>query len=180
MQAIVSLLEEAAYSKIESLWRVLELRCGLKGIKITPYPHFSWQVAVDYPQRKIEKALEDIAATAQPFVVKTSGLGIFTGQEPVVYVAIAKDEKLLRFHKKVCTAAGSLAKGFNPYYSPDVWVPHVTLAYGDVTKESLSCAMAELAFTPFNWEMRIDNLALVGQAGEEVGQLKHRYDFQSQ
>ncbi|MDD5370529.1 MAG: 2'-5' RNA ligase family protein [Anaerolineaceae bacterium] len=177
MQAIVSLLEEAGYSRIEALWRVLELRCGLKGVKMTPYPHFSWQVAENYQEHKVEKALEEIAETARPFIVKTSGLGIFTGQEPVIYVAIAKDEKLLRFHKKVCTAAGSLAKGFNPYYLPDAWVPHVTLAYGDVTKESISCAISELAFTPFKWEMRIDNLSLVGQTGEEVGQLKHRYNF---
>jgi hypothetical protein len=37
--------------------------------------------------------------------------------------------------------------------------------------------MEELGFIPLNWEVEIDNLALVGQAGSEVGTLLRRFDF---
>jgi 2'-5' RNA ligase len=63
------------------------------------------------------------------------------------------------------------------YYSPELWVPHITLAHSDVSRQSLVCALEELAFIPFNWEIKIDNLAIVGQSGEEVGHLSNRYDF---
>lgn len=178
MQAVVSLLETSAYSRIEALWRVLELRCGLEGIKATPYPHFSWHVAEEYSGIDLDQRLHNLAFPMKPFMVRTAGLGLFTGSEPVIYVLITKDEKLLRFHKKIWQAVESQSNEPNPYYTPSKWVPHVTLAYGDVNKQKLLCAIEELAFLPFNWEIKIDNLALVGQAGEEIGSLKSRYNFE--
>jgi 2'-5' RNA ligase len=55
---------------------------------------------------------------------------------------------------------------FHPtlYYSPDQWVPHITLAYNDVTSANIDCVMQSLAFQTFNWEIQIDNLILVAQA----------------
>jgi len=177
MQAIVSLLEASVYSRIEAMWRILELKCGLKGIKATPFPHFSWHVAEDYTTGPVAAMLKEAADRSKPFTVMTSGLGIFTGQEPVIYVLIAKDERLLRFHKAIWKQARKVSLGPSHYYSPDAWVPHITLAHSDVDQNALVCAIEELAFRPFNWEVRIDNLALVGQAGEEIGQLKFRFDF---
>ncbi len=177
MQAIVSLLEASAYSRIEAMWRVLELKCGLKGIKATPFPHFSWHVAEDYAADPLAELLQEAAGKSQPFTVMTSGLGVFTGQVPVIYVLIAKDERLLRFHKALWRRARKYSLGLSPYYSPDAWIPHITLAHSDVNRQTLVCALEELAFLPFKWEIRIENLALVGQAGEEIGQLKYRFDF---
>jgi 2'-5' RNA ligase len=177
MQAVVSLLEATAYSRIEAMWRVLELKCGLRGIKNTPFPHFSWHVAEGYDPALVSEAIESMVGPSRPFTVQTSGLGIFTGQEPVIYLLISKTEKLLRFHKALWRRIDPLARGSSAYYAPDIWVPHITLAHGDVNKQSLLCALEELAFIPFNWEIKIDNLAVVGQSGEEVGHLVSRYDF---
>lgn len=178
MEAIVSLLEPAAYSRIEAMWRILELKCGLKGIKNTPFPHFSWHVAQEYPQKSVEQALRSLAAPTRPFTVQTSGLGIFTGQEPVIYLLITKNEKLLRFHKSIWRQIEPLSQQPSEYYSPETWVPHITLAHKDVDKHALLCALEELAFLPFNWEVKIDNLAVVGQSGEDVGHLIDRFEFE--
>jgi 2'-5' RNA ligase len=177
MQAIVTLLDAAASSRIEAIWRMLEIKCGLKGIKKTPYPHFSWQGAAVYPQPEIETILQRIAQDTRPFKVKTSGLGIFTGRQPVIYAAIVKNEPLMRFHEKVWQTIQTQDLGVNAYYAPDAWIPHITLAYGDVNPTTIDCAMQELAFQPFEWGIQVDNLALVGQLGEDVGQLFKRFDF---
>ncbi len=177
MEAVVSLLDATAYSRIEAMWRVLELKCGLKGIKTTPYPHFSWHVAEGYNHAKADQTVADTSAASHPFTVHTSGLGIFTGQEPVIYLVISKTESLLRYHKALWKRIEPLAVNSSTYYSPELWVPHITLAHSDVNRQSLVCALEELAFIPFNWEIRIDNLAVVGQSGEEIGHLSNRYDF---
>ncbi|PZN09218.1 MAG: hypothetical protein DIU69_08940 [Bacillota bacterium] len=51
MHAVVSLLDQSHYEKVEALWSELASRFGLRGIYRTPYPHFSCHVAagtVDY------------------------------------------------------------------------------------------------------------------------------------
>ena len=177
MEAVVSLLDEATYSRIEAIWRILELKCGLKGIKNTPFPHFSWHVADHYQQEKVEPALARMAQEARPFTVTTSGLGIFTSKEPIIYVLISKTEKLLHFHKTIWRQVDPQANTSSDFYTPEMWIPHITLAHGDVSREALLCALEELAFIPFIWEVKIENLAVVGQTGTEVGRLISRFDF---
>lgn len=178
MHAIVSLLEAPAYSRIEAIWRVLEVNCGLKGIKATPYPHFSWHVANRYDLSALGITLQQIAARSEPFVIRTAGLGLFTGQDPIIYVVIVKNDALIRFHERVWQKVDECAEGPNPLYAPSAWVPHVTLAHGDVTREKLACAVEELAYYPLDWEVKIDNISMVYQTGDEVGDLKYRYRFQ--
>jgi 2'-5' RNA ligase len=177
MQAIVTLLDAAANSRIEAVWQMLDLKCGLKWIKKTPYPHFSWQSAEKFPDDETIATLQQVADHTRPFRITTSGLGVFTGSQPVVYLVVTKDERLLRLHKAIWQAIRSEELGVNAYYSPKSWVPHITLAFEDVDLKAVECAMHELALQPLEWEIQVNNLALVGQKGDEVGELYRRFDF---
>ena len=44
MHGIVSLLDQPHYDQVEKLWVEIERRFGIKGIFVTPYPHFSYHV----------------------------------------------------------------------------------------------------------------------------------------
>jgi 2'-5' RNA ligase len=164
MNGIASLLDGPATSHIERLWQDLEARCGLVGVKLTPFPHFTWQVTENYDLSRFEVALHALAGQVQPFSIHTSGLGLFTGENPIVYVSIVKDEPLMRFHSLLWEKMAGIA--FHPalYYSPAQWVPHITLGYKDLTSANLDCVMQSLAFQSFNWEIQIDNLILVAQS----------------
>jgi 2'-5' RNA ligase len=164
MNGIASLLDGPATSRVERLWQELEAHCGLVGVKLTPFPHFTWQVTEDYDLPRLEVTLRALAGQIQPFSIHTSGLGLFTGEHPIVYISIVKDEPLMRFHSLLWKKMVGIA--FHPtlYYSPDQWVPHITLAYNDVTSANIDCVMQSLAFQTFNWEIQIDNLILVAQA----------------
>jgi hypothetical protein len=61
MHGIVTLLDEINTINVQSLWQKLETECGLSGIKVTPIPHFSWQVAEDYELQSLEPFLRKIA-----------------------------------------------------------------------------------------------------------------------
>lgn len=179
MHALVSLLAPQHYRLVEALWRELENECGLTGVKITPYPHFSWQVGTAYSEPHTKQALRAIAAQTRPFTVRTDGLGIFSGPSPVVYIPIIRNTKMDHLHAKLWKQFQPNAKGLTPYYGPQKWMPHITLIFGEHNKDALMCGLDLLAFRSFDWEIEVNNLCLVSQSGEKVGTLKYRHDFPS-
>jgi 2'-5' RNA ligase len=177
MHGIISLLSPPAYAQVEAIWQMLEASCGLSGIKITPLAHLSWQIADQYDFELARQTLERVARDAHPFSAVAGGLGIFTGPVPVVYIPVVKDENLLKFHARLWKEMDTLSKGASPYYSPQLWIPHITMAYGDVDAGKLNCAMQKLAFQPLELAIRVDNLALVYQEEGKEGWLKYRFAF---
>lgn len=176
MHGIVSLLDSKYYSKVEGLWDELEIDCRLIGVQVTPIPHFSWHVAQDYDMERLKPVMERISHAARPFKVRTTGIGLFTGPKPVVYVSLVKDIVLLKFHELVWKLTKDSAISPSPFYAPKAWMPHITLAYGVTDWNNLSCAMEKLVYHPFNWEIEVDHIAVIsqfeGQIGEKSLQLK--------
>ena len=48
MQALMSLLPESYSLQVAQIWNMLEEQFGLTYIKITPIPHFTWQLGEGY------------------------------------------------------------------------------------------------------------------------------------
>ena len=177
MHAIVSLLDKKHYRNLENLWRELEFECGLSGINLTPLPHFTWHLAAEYDFDRLGDTLPELVQSSSPFNVRTTGLGLFTGDIPVVYIPLIKDEKLAAFHRSVWKRANPTAIGASAFYAPDAWVPHISVAHGDVNRNKLSCAVQRLAFQTFNWEIEVDHLALVYQYSGQVGEIQAKFPF---
>ncbi len=177
MHGIVTVLDDSLSAHVRSLWDGLEKECGLTGIKVTPIPHFTWQIASNYDFPHLESILKSIAAAAKPFAMRCSGLGIFTGDNPVLYLAIVRSEELSRFHQLIWERVWEFSEAPSPYYSPQAWMPHITLAQRDLVVQDLPCALLSLAVQSFSWETLVDNLALVYQVQDQVGELRYRLDF---
>ena len=97
MNGIASLLDRPATTRVAIIWQELEARCGLLGVKTTPFPHVSWQVTEAYELPLLEKVLGSFTRQVQPFTIHTTGLGLFTGENPILYISILKDEPLNAF-----------------------------------------------------------------------------------
>jgi 2'-5' RNA ligase len=179
MYGIVTLLDPPVAAQVETIWQELEIECGLVGIKITPLPHFSWQISDNYVLDRIQATLKRVALSSSSFRVMASGIGIFAGQAPVIYIPVVKDENLLRLHARLWEETRQMAPGASRYYSPHHWMPHITLASGDVDVGRLDCAVRRLAFSLLDLEFPVDNLALVYQGDDKEGMLKYRFDFRS-
>ena len=177
MHGIASLIDAYYSSKVQAIWHELEVDCGLTGIQISPGPHFSWQVAEGYDQAVLIPILKEIARKTRPFIIHTGGLGIFTGENPVVYITVVKDAQLIQFHEMLWERTVIAMTGGNQLYAPSNWIPHITLAYGDVNRESLSCAMQRLAFVDYDWEIKIDHLVFGGLTDGEVVPFKMTFAF---
>jgi len=159
MYGIVTLLDPPVDAQVETIWQELERECGLVGIKITPLPHFSWQIGDNYELDRTQEILKRVAQTSPRFRVIASGIGIFARQAPVIYIPIVKDENLLCLHSRLWEETRQMVTGASSYYSPHYWMPHITLASGDVDMTTLICAVQRLAFKPLELEFPVVNLA---------------------
>ncbi len=177
MHGLVSLLPENYYKKVEDLWKELEEKHGLTGIKVTPYPHFSWQIAKDYDLEQLRGIVQEIASKTAPFKVHTGGIGIFTGPKPVIFISVVKSQALMELHANIWEKAKEVGRDISPLYSPDTWMPHISLAYENVNASNITAVMDGLFFRSFSWEMTIDNIAFIYEPSGMVGELKFQYQF---
>jgi 2'-5' RNA ligase len=177
MDGIVTRLSPAQDEIVGRIWHDLEESCGLRVIEESPIPHFSWIVAESFDLPEAGRILTELAAEARPFSVLTVGLGIFLDPEPVIYTPVIKNRELLDLHARVWQAVYPVGIGVSEYYAPGVWMPHITLAHRDLTEGSVGCAIERLIGLDLNWEVSVDNLAIIRQRDDQVGALRSTYRF---
>jgi len=172
MQAVVSLLDDHYYRLTEALWRELETQFGVCGVYSTPHPHFSYHVARSYDRDALASRLDRFVRAASPFQVRTTGLGIFTGTSPVLYIPIVRDLALSQFHQALWSELAACASGSLAYYGPEQWLPHITIGVGDIHHDLLAAVVRLLSERDFRWTITIDNLAFVEEdavQGQRLG-----------
>src|SRR6266705_1957582 len=176
MDGIVSFLDSKHNQLIEELWAELKQEFSVDGVYITPYPHFSYHVALDYDVDKIESVLKRITANITTFKVRTSGLSVFTGASPVLYIPVVRSLELTQLHEEIWQEIATASSGVQQYYHPEQWMPHITIGFGDISKDNLSQIIPFLAERDFNWEITVNNLALIYDTGIKQ-ELKSRFDI---
>lgn len=176
MYAIASLLDPIIQNKIRDLWSRFEAKCGLTGIKNQPLPHFTWMAADSCHYPSIEEFLANTADKMPVFTVRAAGIGIFTGLLPVVYINLVKDRFLIEWHSELWLKMRPFMIGPNPYYHPERWIPHITLAYHENDYHQLGCAVLDIAYQPIDFTFSIDNLAIITQTDDPTQNgLRNKY-----
>jgi len=168
MHGIVSLLDDTHYEQVEALWAELKREFGVRGVYITPYPHFSYHVASQYNFEILEQLLRTFASEQKPFHVKTTGLGIFTDQQPVLYISVMRSPQLTQFHQALwqkLVDAKLVSHISQDYYIPDNWIPHITIGFGDVNCQTVANIIQYIGERPFLWDISINNIALIYDTG---------------
>lgn len=179
MHGIVSLLDNDHNQLVEELWAELEREFSVHGVSVTPYPHFSYHVAQVYDVDKIEPVLQRITSNITTFKVRTSGLGIFTGTSPVLYIPVARSLELAELHQELWEQISPSSSGVQEYYHPNQWMPHITIGFGDISKENLSQIIPFLAERKYHWEITVNNIALIYDTGIKQ-ELKSRFDISNE
>jgi len=177
LHGLVCLLPSPLYGEVEGVWYELEEHCGLNGIRVTPYPHFSWCIAQGYEEAELKRIVEEIARSAEPFEVWTAGIGIFTGVKPVIYIPVVKTRQLVGLHETIWKATGEALTGMAGHYGPGCYMPHISLAYEDVDEARLKCAMQRLAFRDFSRKFEVNNISFIYEPEGQTGELKFSVYF---
>ena len=178
MNGVVSLLDDKHYQLVEDLWLALKRQFGVEQIYKTPYPHFSYHVSPHYEQAQLIPLLQAFAQQTAVFTIRTTGLGIFTGSHPVVYIPVVRTPSLTALHQTLWTQVETTSQQSIVYYEPKQWLPHITLAHGDIGPDTLSSMLSWLNQQTLDWEITIDNVSLIRDTGNKQV-VYGRYPFQS-
>ena len=150
-------MDPASADRINVILAELNSHFGLQGVNAFPYPHISFCFMKGHSQARVEERLHDTVSRFKPFNVKTAGIGIFLKPYPVLFVSVVRGTALERLHRLVTKAFPPL-DGDAGFYTADQWMPHITLAVGDLIPELLPDAIRLLSARDFHWEITLDNL----------------------
>ena len=170
MYAIASLFDPESDTAVRQIWDRFEAHCGFTGMNSTPLPHLSWVGADSFLFQPVEEGLRSLSAEVTgPLKIITSGIGIFTGPNPVVYISVVKSPALFNLHRIIWETARPFAVVVNRHYHPDRWIPHITLAYHPLEPSQFGCAISDVAFQRISLEIELTSLAVItnnqGQGG---------------
>ena len=177
VHGLVSLLPQDYYAKVEALWQMLADEFGLTGVETTPFPHFSWLIGKDFDWPALEHTLRELARETHPITVNTTGIGIFSGPSPVIFIPLVRTDALNALHRRIWDAIQPIGVQLSRYYAPDYWMPHITLAIHDITPQKIGNVTQKLAFQNFNWEFNVDNIGFIYDGDDETGEVDYQFKF---
>jgi 2'-5' RNA ligase len=166
---IASLLDDKSDQTIREFWETLETECKLHGVKEKPIPHITWQIAENYHLEHLDTTLETISQITNPFDIHSNGLGFFTGNNLVLYLNLIVTKQLIDFHQLIWDRLYPFGNTLNMVYQPDEWIPHVTLAYKDLSGSNLSCAVQKLVDSDLKLSINIDNICVLYSTENQAG-----------
>jgi 2'-5' RNA ligase len=166
MLAITSLLSQPNTARINGIIKSLEEKFGIDDVQATLDPHLTYQLAGVRKLSALKKVLADVAASTEPFPAFTTGLGVFPGERPVIYIPVLRSNALNALHERILTATAPLCLVTDKFSAPDCWLPHISLALHDTTPDLLGPVLRHLNEETYNLEISIDNLAILRQEGD--------------
>ncbi len=164
MQSIVTTIDDPYREQVENVWGELKAVFGLKQLTGATAPHFTYQAADAYDPVRIDAALSHIAGSTAPFTVETGGTGILRGPRYVLYVPVLDDVALLRLHGRIWSDAPAAATGLKPVHAAETWLPHITLAIGQIDEPQFEEVMRFLNAREQKWTIRVTNVSVIPDA----------------
>ncbi len=64
-------------------------------------------------------------------------------------------------HEMIWKRTIRFTKQVNLHYSPENWIPHITLNLNELTEDQFNCSVDELTQKPMNYEFEVNELGLL-------------------
>lgn len=160
MPVLATSLDEPAATYVRGLWDRLERQMGLKGVRKVPFPHITWLGCEMLDTPRLIESLGELGLHQAPVAARTVSLGLFLQPLPVIHLAILRSPTVEAMHRQLWNLVEPCAAEMHGLYRSELWVPHVTLAQGDLTAEQVPEAMALLGDIEFPIDLTFKNLTL--------------------
>lgn len=165
MSTIALVLHDPAASRVRGIWSLLEAEFGLSGVHKVPFPHVTLLAFDQLTHFDVKDLLERISQSMPPFMLETSGLGLFGAPARILYAPVVKTPVLFELHQVVCGELAKLGGQIPPLYHPERWVPHVTLAQGDTSRGTYGQAVDLVLQQDLRLSFEVRNLTLFDWIG---------------
>ena len=160
MPGVIVLLDHEHHQKVEQIWDTMEREFGVPRGYPGALPHFTLHLAAAYDPVPTARAVSALAAAQAPFEVRTTGFGMFSGDAPVIHLQVVRGPSLGELHRALWTSLAGHTRDPVPYYSPDRWMPHITLGYSNIASALYPALLPWLAAQNLSWEFTATTLAL--------------------
>ncbi|MGJ3238550.1 MAG: 2'-5' RNA ligase family protein [Anaerolineae bacterium] len=161
--SIVALLDEEHDRFIRSIWREMATEMDVQLPFKNPIPHITHLQARDIETDALHDALRQFANLQTPYIIRTTGLGIFTGTYNAVYVPVVRTPNMTAIQTDLIATLASSLEDISETHLINNWIPHITLAMSlsgdDIDK--LIGIVKLLARRNFAWEFTVTRLALL-------------------
>ncbi len=154
------LLDEATESGVDRLWDSMEREFGIAKGFPGALPHLTIHLAGSYDLEATRPVVEELATSHGPFEVETTGLGVFTGETPILYVPVIRTRALDKLHGELYSLLAPHCGEHVPYYAPRSWMPHITIGHANITPEVLPALLAWLSRQPLSWQGHATTIAI--------------------
>ena len=137
-----------------------EVRYSSKSTLKSP-PHITLIPPFEISSDRIELLqieLEEFAKTRSPFTINLSGFAAFPPQ--VIYLDVVPNSVLPNLYVDIATTLENTLGIIDPYASRP-FVPHMTVAFRDLTPDNFELAWAEFRDRKINFEFEATNLTLL-------------------
>jgi len=150
--------------RIRYLWRILYEKNLSSYMYVSgSRPHISLSVLNSINVSEFSQKLQKFTEEINPFEINFGSIGVFPGEEPVLFLAPTVTEELLKIHNEFNNTFSYFKNEMWNYYLPGKWIPHCTLAT-DFGKKDLPMAMKYI----------LDNFEPMNVVIEEIGIVKFR------
>ena len=141
MPGVIFLLDEVNHARVESLWDQMEREFGVAKGYPGAMPHFTIHLAAEYNLDATRVIVGQVARAQRPFTVPTSGLGVFTGEMPILYIPVIRTRTLDELHSRL---------------------------YQELAPQVLPALLEWLAHQPLSWQLEAATLAIGGETDISV------------
>jgi len=176
MFSILSLVDNPAEGEIQKIMDAILPVTQVKTPIIWQYPHFTWHSAEDYDRVSLEKELKVLGDQITRFKVRVTGLGVFTGKTRILFLPILKTGELAELQQLISTSVQKLSRRPSEYYTPEKWIPHITILSSPEDQHWIPDAIQKLTNQKVDIMLEINNIAFGQYTGDEA-EIIHKYTF---
>jgi 2'-5' RNA ligase len=123
-------------------------------------PHITYTALKLSDYDGVATCISEIAAQTPPFILCTTGIGVFTGELLVLHLHFVRMPQLNRLQRELSEALAPFAVESNPNFMPSNWLPHLTLGWPKGADE-LGQAVKRLCQRDLRREFAIDNITIL-------------------
>jgi len=176
---VVGLVRDELRDFILDQWKTVEEKYDSKAVWTLGHPHVSFQGGHTSDMDGLERLLEQACSRLEPFEVITDGFGFFDRPSNVAFVKVVKTDELLKVNKEINEALKQNCRMVFKYYTPDMWVPHITIALDDISDEDFQQLKNSLEGLHPVYRQVLSELHLIRKAGQDQWEIVRSFKINS-
>lgn len=170
---IVSILENKPYKEVKKIWKFIEKEYSSSGVQLFKHPHMTFQGGKTKNPGQVYKDFKDVVSKIKPFWIEVCGVRHFNKE--AIWLKVEKTKNMIELSELINDFMKEHCRDLFGCYAPEKWIPHITLAMGDLTEDNFEKAWKELKKQKIGFKQKLHNICIVRQYPDGKIKIAKRY-----